>query len=67
MLALLDAYPRWLDHNEIMDAADCSRGGTDWGLRYLIERGRVRSIPSRRRSGYLRYQAVPLREDRDAP
>lgn len=60
MLTLLDAYPKWMEHHEIMEAADCSRGGADWGLRYLIERGRIRAIASRRRAGYRRYQAVPL-------
>lgn len=31
MLALLDAHPKWMEHHEIMEAADCSRGGGGLG------------------------------------
>lgn len=63
ILALLDAHPRWLEHNEIMRMADCSRGMADWGLRYLIERGRIRAIASFKRRNYLRYQAILNHEE----
>lgn len=57
-ICLVAAMPRWLEHHEIMRMADCSRGMADWGLRYLIDRGMVRSIASVSRPGYLRYQAI---------
>lgn len=58
MLALLDAHPRWLEAYELRLIAECKRGALAWGVRYLAERGRIRSIPSFRHPGYCRYQAV---------
>lgn len=60
MLALLDAHPGWLEAYELRRIAECGRGALSWGVRYLAERGRIRSIPSFRHPGYFRYQAVLL-------
>lgn len=56
--ALKAAHPRWLEHWELMQVTGRSRGAVAWGMRYLQERGMVRSIQSARHPSYLRYQAV---------
>lgn len=58
LVALQAAHPRWLERFEIMRIAQCSRGGADWGVAYLAERGLVRSIRSFRSQRYRRYQAT---------
>lgn len=57
--ALKAAHPRWLEHWELMQVTGRSRGAVAWGMRYLQERGMVRSIKSGRHPSYLRYQSVP--------
>lgn len=57
-LALLAAHPKWMEHHEIMEAANCSRGAVSWGVRYLAHHGMVRSVGSVRHQSYLRYQAI---------
>lgn len=51
-------HPRWHEHRELMRLTGASRGGIAWAVRYLQERGLVRSIPSARHPNYHRYQAV---------
>lgn len=51
--ALIDAHPRWLEHLELMRATGCSRGATDWALRYLIENGLAQAIESARNAGMV--------------
>lgn len=58
MTALLAAHPRWLEHWELMQITGRSRGAVSWGMKYLEERGRVRSIKSARNPNYKRYRAV---------
>ena len=62
-IALLASSPKWLEHHEIMHLANCSRGATDWGCRYLIAAGMARAIPSFRNPQYLRYQAVKQKRE----
>ncbi|TAJ20775.1 MAG: hypothetical protein EPO47_05115 [Rugosibacter sp.] len=57
--ALKAAHPRWLEHWELMQITGRSRGAVSWGMRYLQERGMVRSIRSARHPSYLRYKSVP--------
>ncbi len=56
--ALRSAHPRWLEHWELMRITGRSRGAVTWGMRFLGERGLVRSIKSARNPQYRRYQAV---------
>lgn len=56
--ALDAAHPEWLEHCDLMRMTGHSRGAVAWGLRYLAERGMVRSIQSARRQTYRRYQII---------
>lgn len=56
--ALQQAHPSWLEHWELMQITGRSRGAIAWGLRYMQERGLVRSIKSAKHPQYLRYQVV---------
>lgn len=61
--ALKEAHPRWLEHWELMRITGRSRGAIAWGMRYLGERGMVRSIQSARHPSWRRYQAVKPASD----
>lgn len=56
--ALQQVHPCWVEHWELMQATGRSRGAISWALRYMAERGMVRSIRSAKHPSYLRYQAV---------
>jgi hypothetical protein len=58
LCALYESHPRWLEHWELMQITGRSRGAISWGMRYLQERGRVRSCKSAKHPQYLRYQVV---------
>lgn len=58
LCALYESHPRWLEHWELMQITGRSRGAIAWGLRYMQERGLVRSIKSAKHPQYLRYQVV---------
>ncbi len=62
LAALNQAHPRWLEHWELMQATGRSRGAIAWAMKYLGERGMVRSIKSARHPSWRRYQAVKTTE-----
>ncbi|MBK7022315.1 MAG: hypothetical protein IPH41_01935 [Sulfuritalea sp.] len=47
---------RWFEHCELMHLTGHSRGAITWALKYLGERGKVRSIPSARHPQWRRYR-----------
>ncbi len=58
LLVLIERHPRWHEHYELMRLTGASRGAIAWAVRYLQNRGLVRSIPSNRNPQYRRYQAT---------
>lgn len=63
--ALVNAFPKWLEHNEIMRLTGCSRGAVAWAIAYLDANQLVRSTKSARHPQYLRYQSMPMRTGAD--
>ena len=58
LAALRAAHPSWLEFNELMANANCSRGAASWAIRFLTSNGLARAMPSLRHPNYHRYQAI---------
>lgn len=63
LAALNEAHPKWLEHWELMQITGRSRGAIAWAMKYLGERGMVRSIQSVRHPNWRRYRAVKEADD----
>ncbi|MBP9714647.1 MAG: hypothetical protein KBD60_13325 [Sterolibacterium sp.] len=59
VLAALQAkHPLWMEHFELLEACQATRGAVSWAVRYLGTCGDVMAVASVRHPLYLRYRWV---------